>query len=80
MQAFDDALADHGETKASEAFPCNRQCVSLVNWREYCDRQSLTNGGSDSAKRQAFGRALKGLQEKEIVRVLDGFAWRCADE
>jgi RecA/RadA recombinase len=80
MQAFGDALADHGETKAGEAFPTNRKCVSLDHWREYCDRHSLTDGADASAKRQAFGRAWKALQEKEIVRVLDGFAWRCADE
>lgn len=80
MQAFGDALADHGETKAGQAFPSNRQCVSLDNWREYCDRHGLTDGSSDSAMRQAFGRAWKALKEKEIVRVFDGFAWRCADE
>jgi hypothetical protein len=80
MQAFGDALADHGETKTGEAFPSNRQCVSLDNWREYCDRHALTDGADASAKRQAFGRAWKALQEKEIIRVLDGFAWRCADE
>jgi hypothetical protein len=80
MQAFGDALADHGVTKTGEAFPSNRQCVSLDNWREYCDRHSLTDGDSDSAKRTAFGRAWKNLQEKQVVRVLDGFAWRCADE
>jgi RecA/RadA recombinase len=80
MQAFGDALADHGETKTGDAFPSNRQCVSLDKWREYCDRHNLTDGSSDSAARTAFGRAWKALQEKEIVRVLDGFAWRCADE
>lgn len=80
MQAFGDALADHGEIIAGEAFPTNRKCVSLVHWREYCDRHSLTDGADASAKRQAFGRAWKALQEKEIVRVLNGFAWRCADE
>lgn len=80
MQAFGDALADHGVTKTGEAFPSNRQCVSLENWREYCDRHSLSSGNGDSASRVAFHRAWKNLQEKQIVRVLDGFAWRCADE
>jgi hypothetical protein len=80
MQAFGDAMADRGFKKTGEAFPSNRQCVSLDDWREYCDRHALTDGADASAKRQAFGRAWKSLQEKEIVRVLDGFAWRCADE
>lgn len=80
MQAFGDALADHGVSKTGEAFPSNRKCVSLDHWRAYCDRHGLTDGADASAKRQAFGRAWKALQEKEVVRVLDGFAWRCADE
>jgi hypothetical protein len=80
MQAFGDALAAHGAVKLGEDFPHNRQCVSLDHWREACDHHSLTDGSSDSAARTAFGRAWKGLQEKEIIRVLDGFAWRCGDE
>ncbi len=80
MQAFGDALADHGVKKTGEAFPSNRQCVPLDRWREYCDRHKLTDGDSDSAKRQAFGRAWKGLQERGLIRVLDDCAWRCGDD
>lgn len=80
MQAFGDALAAHGEIKHGSDFPANRQCVSLDAWREACDRHSLTHGRSDSAARTAFGRAWKSLQEEQIIRVIDGFAWRCADE
>lgn len=80
MQAFGDALSSHGEIKQGSDFPSNRQCVSLEQWREACDRHSLTDGCSDSAARTAFGRAWKALQEKQIIRVIDGFAWRCADE
>jgi len=80
LQAFQDAIAHHGERKHGDIFPDNRQCVSLDHWREYCDRHSLTDGASDSASRQAFGRAWKALQDKEIIRVVDGFAWRCTDE
>lgn len=80
MQAFGDALKDHGEVKTGEDFPSNRQCVSLEHWREACDRHGLTDGESDSAARQAFRRAWKGLQERGDIRVLDGFAWRVVDE
>lgn len=80
MQAFGDALAAHGEIKHGGDFPQNRQCVSLAHWREACDRHSLTDGQDESALRQAFGRAWKGLQEKGVIRVLDGFAWRVSDE
>jgi len=76
MQAFQDAIANHGEKKHGDMFPQNRQCVSLEHWREYCDRHSLTDGHSPSAARQAFGRAWKTLRNKELVRELDGFAWR----
>lgn len=79
LQAFGDALAAHGVTKTGSDFPTNRQCVSLDQWREACDRHGLTDGESASAARQAFGRAWKSLQEKEVIRVLDGFAWRCSD-
>lgn len=79
MQAFADAVKDHGTTKGGEDFPSNRKCVSLEHWREACDRHALTDGSSDSAARQAFGRAWKSLQEKGEIRVLDGFAWRCRD-
>jgi hypothetical protein len=77
MQAFGDALATHGVTKTGSEFPSNRQCVSLDHWREACDRHGLTDGDSDSAARQAFGRQWKGLQEQGLIRVLDKFAWRC---
>lgn len=79
MQAFGDALAAHGVTKTGSDFPTNRQCVSLDHWREACDRHSLTDGSSDSAARQAFGRQWRALHEKGVIRVIDGFAWRCAD-
>jgi hypothetical protein len=80
MQAFGDALAAHGEIKRGGDFPPNRQCVSLAHWREACDRHSLTDGEDESAPRKAFARAWKALQEREIIKVLDEFAWRVADE
>lgn len=80
MKAFDDALSNHGVTKSGKSFPTSHLCVSLDHWREYCVRDGLTGGGSDSAKRQAFGRAKKILEEKGFLCILDGFAWRCAHE
>lgn len=80
MAAFNDALKLNGMTKTDEDFPTDRQCVSLHHWREACKRHRLTGGKSDSAARTAFGRAVKMLQEKQVVRVLDRFAWLCSDE
>lgn len=79
MQAFEDAVAHHGEKKHGDMFPSNRQCVSLDHWREYCDRHSLTSGESDSAKRKAFFSVKTALQEKELMRIVDGFVWRCEE-
>ncbi len=75
-QALDDALAHHGEVKFGDLFPQNRRCVHLDKWREFCDRHSLSNGESDSASRTAFMRAKSKLQDLELVRIVDDFAWR----
>ncbi|WP_180325150.1 AAA family ATPase [Cereibacter azotoformans] len=77
MQAFGDALAAHGQVMAGEAYPKNRQCISLDQWREACDRHSLSSGEGDSSKRTAFHKAKAALLEKGIIRILDGFVWRC---
>jgi len=77
MQAFEDAIAHHGEKKHGDMFPDNRQCVSLDHWREYCDRHSLTSGEADSSRRTAFHKVKTALQDKEVIRVVDGYVWRC---
>lgn len=77
MQAFEDAIAHHGETKHGDMFPDNRQCVSLDHWREFCDRHSLTSGEGESSRRTAFHKVKTALQNKELIRVVDGFVWRC---
>ncbi len=80
MQAFSDALLKHGVVKTGDLFPNNRQCVEVTVWREYCDRHELTSGESDSARRVAFHKAKKSLQNKGVVCIVDGFVWRCDDE
>jgi len=80
LQALDDCLRDHGAAMASDSYPRNRHCVSLERWREYCDRHSLSSGESDSAKRVAFHKVKNRLQEKEMVRVVDGWLWRVAPD
>ncbi len=76
LQAFGDALADHGEKKVGESFPQNRQCVSLERWREYCDRHSLSGSENPTTWRTAFHKAKNVLHKKGIIRILDGYAWR----
>lgn len=77
LQAFEDAIAHHGEKKGGDMFPDNRQCVSLDYWREYCDRHSLTSGEADSSRRTAFHKAKKALLDNGIICVVEGYVWRC---
>ncbi len=79
-QAFDEAVADHGEVRPEEGIPDERLCVSVDKWRDYCDRRGLSNGDSESAARTAFQRAQRALQEKKILQIYEGFVWACADE
>ncbi|WP_137110251.1 helicase RepA family protein [Rhodobacter sp. SY28-1] len=76
LQAFGDALADHGEKKVGESFPQNRQCVSLERWREYCDRHGISGSENPTTWRTAFHKAKNILHKKGIIRILDGYAWR----
>ena len=79
MQAFGDALALHGVVKTGGDFPANRQCVPLDRWREACDRHSLSSGEGESSKRTAFHKQKTALQTQGVIRILDGFVWRCAE-
>lgn len=76
MQALSDAIAAHGKVMHSDLFPANRQVVSLENWREMCDRHSLSSGEGESSKRTAFHKVKTRLQDKEQVRIVDGYVWR----
>lgn len=76
MQALSDALAHYGEVRQGDMFPRSRQCVPLERWREFCDRHSLSSGEGESSKRTAFHKLKNRLQDKEIVRVVDGFVWK----
>ena len=76
LQALSDAIAQHGKVMHSDQFPANRQVVSLENWREMCDRHSLSSGESDSAKRKAFFTVKNRLHDKEQVRIIDNMVWR----
>ncbi len=80
MQAFGDAILKHGEVKTGDLFPDNRQCVEVTVWQDYCYRHDLSNGNSESARRKAFSTVKKSLQNKGVIRIVDGFVWRCDDE
>ena len=77
LQALDDALAVKGEKRLGDMYPQNRRCVSLATWREYCNRHSLSNGESESAKRKAFFAVKTKLHEKEVIRIVDEYVWKC---
>lgn len=76
LNALDDALTDHGQPMQDARFPKGQRCVSLDHWRAQCDRQSLTTGEGESSRRSAFHKVKTRLQDKDMIRVLDGFVWR----
>lgn len=80
MQAFLDALRDHGTAKSGVNFPTNRKVVHVDQWRSACDDHGLTSGVSDSAARTAFKRAKDKLMELNEIREWGGHVWRVQDE
>ncbi|WP_343503577.1 MULTISPECIES: AAA family ATPase [Roseobacteraceae] len=76
LDAFGDALAEHGEVKGGDIFPAGVQCVSLDVWRQFCERHSLSSSDNPTSQRTAFHKAKTTLQEKGVICIVDGFAWR----
>lgn len=76
LQAFGDALAEHGEKRSGANFPHNRRCLSLDKWREYCDRHALSGSENPTTRRTAFHKAKATLHGKGIIRIVDDYAWR----
>ncbi|MCA0943381.1 helicase RepA family protein [Salipiger pacificus] len=76
LDAFGDALAEHGEVKGGDIFPAGVQCVSLDVWRQFCERHSLSSSENPTSQRTAFHKAKTTLQEKGVICIVDGFAWR----
>jgi hypothetical protein len=79
LQALDDALAHHGAVKAGDLWPDNRKCVDLEVWKDFCDRHCLSSGTADCSKRTAFHKARTALQNRGLIRIVDGFVWRVAE-
>jgi RecA-family ATPase len=76
LQALEDVLADHGELKDVDGLPSDRKCVQIAKWRDLCKEKSIAKGSLENTARQAFGRALKSLQSKNIVAVLKDYAFK----
>jgi hypothetical protein len=79
MQALGDALTLHGQILHGDDFPATRKCVSLDQWRECCDRHSLSGGESPTSKRTAFHKQKTALHEKGLVRIVDSYVWWCVE-
>lgn len=80
MQALQDAMRDHGETRSGNMYPTNRKVVHVDHWRTACDVHGLTSGVSDSAARQAFKRAKDKLMDMDEVREWGDHVWRVQDD
>lgn len=80
MQALDDALRNHGETRSGDTYPSNRKVVHVDHWREACGVHGLTKGDSESAARKAFVRNKKKLMDMDEVREWGDHVWRVQDD
>lgn len=78
-QALDDALDQEGEVfLTNKLYPKNRKCVPVKCWKEWCKRHELA-GGIGGKFETAFFRAKTALQEKKLIRIVNGHVWRCPE-
>ena len=49
--------------------------VTEEQWRDVAYKSGISGSDAPDAKRMAFNRAFQMLQQKEQIRVWDGFVW-----
>jgi hypothetical protein len=70
------ALDDHGTVPPHNShIPPHVRAVRVEMWREYCDKGEVSESDADEAKRKAFSRAVKALQDHKKACVWEGWAW-----
>ena len=70
------AIIDHGEIpRASNHIPSNTQAVTVSLWREYCYSGTVADSGEPDAKRKAFSRASKQLQNDNLIGSWGDWVW-----
>lgn len=70
------AIAEAGEVPpASNHIPNGTRAVSDDLWRRYCYEGSISDGGSESARRKAFARSAATLKAAGVIGVWNGWVW-----
>lgn len=83
LEMLERAIIDTGKpSPASTDIPSGVLVVPLKSWRTNCFRSSAIcgEGTGEDAKRKAFERAAKNLQDRKIVGIWDNFVWISARE
>ena len=70
------AVDEGGEpAPASNHIVTKNHIVTLSLWRRYCYAGTVTDSGSEAAKRQAFHRCVTRLQEAQAIDIWDEYVW-----
>ncbi|TJW44334.1 MAG: AAA family ATPase [Mesorhizobium sp.] len=79
MQALDEAVQEHGTRKTGPDWPpCN--IVLVDQWREACDRHGVSGSDKADSRLKAFNRSRDNLIDRGVIRIYDGYVWRCFDD
>jgi hypothetical protein len=81
LDALNNALVDHGETRPGDRNIPNVSVVKLATWKEYSSKAGVTEGAtSKDSSRTMFARYRKALMDKGVVREWEGLVWVCATD
>jgi hypothetical protein len=75
LELLRQALADAGQDGTSSRVPPHTKVVPIRLWRDYCYRGTVTDSDDPEAKRKAFNRASKKLQEINAIGVWNDHVW-----
>lgn len=77
FEALDAALQQNGKRYPdSKTYPQGVDIVDVMHWRDECYKRGLTDGESESARRNAFHRVKKSLQNKDLIQIFEDRVWR----
>ncbi|SFN81145.1 AAA domain-containing protein [Cohaesibacter marisflavi] len=75
-RALNDALVDDGQSSpGGKIIPENVRVVSIEAWRARAYLLGISPTGSDEAKKKAFQRACRTLQEKGLIGICEPYVW-----
>lgn len=75
LSLLHDAMENAGEIAPDGRIPPGVTAVKIELWREYCYRGQLADSDKADAKRQAFGRNFKQLQNVGAILYWEPWVW-----